>query len=128
MNAHKGLNILNVLAGILIIVGVNTFAHICTMMEGPCAKTKTLAIAVAAVLAVLGIAQFALSNKNINAILGVVSLLVGITTVLLPLVIAPTCQMPSMHCYVYTRPFLVIVGVVVALISLADILVTLKKR
>lgn len=50
MNAHKGLNILNVLAGILIIVGVNTFAHICTMMEGPCAKTKTLAIAVAAVL------------------------------------------------------------------------------
>lgn len=76
----------------------------------------------------LGIAQFALSNKNINAILGVVSLLVGITTVLLPLVIAPTCQMPSMHCYVYTRPFLVIVGVVVALISLADILVTLKKR
>ena len=61
MNAHKGLNILNVLAGILIIVGVNTFAHICTMMEGPCAKTKTLAIAVAAVLAVLGITQFALS-------------------------------------------------------------------
>ena len=128
MNTHKALNAANILAGILVIVGVNTFAHICKSMQGPCAKTKTLAIVVAVILAILGAAQIAVDKKNINTIAGVASLLVGGVTILLPLVIAPTCQMPSMHCYVYTRPFLVIVGIVVALISFADILVTVKKR
>lgn len=128
MNTHKALNTANTLASLFIIIGINTFAHICTSMVGPCAKTKTFAIVIAVILAILGVAQIVVDKKNVNTILGVVAILGGITTILLPLVIAPVCSMPSMHCYVYTRPFLVIVGIVIALIALVDTLISLKKQ
>ena len=120
MSIHKVLNAVNILIAALIIIGLNTFAHICTSMQGPCAKTKSLAIVVAIVLAVLGLVQIFVSNKKINAILGLAGIVIGLVTVLLPLVIAPVCSMTSMHCYVYTRPFLVIIGIVIAIVSVID--------
>ena len=120
MSIHKVLNAVNILIAALIIIGLNTFAHVCTSMQGPCAKTKSLAIAVAIVLAVLGLVQIFVSNKKINAILGLAGIVIGLVTVLLPLVIAPVCSMTSMHCYVYTRPFLVIIGIVIAIVSVID--------
>ena len=120
MSIHKVLNAVNILNAALIIIGLNTFAHICTSMQGPCAKTKSLAIVVAIVLAVLGLVQIFVSNKKINAILGLAGIVIGLITVLLPLVIAPVCSMTSMHCYVYTRPFLVIIGIVIAIVSVID--------
>ncbi len=120
MSIHKVLNAVNILIAALIIIGLNTFAHICTSMQGPCAKTKSIAIVVAIVLAVLGLVQIFVSDKKINAILGIAGIVIGLVTVLLPLVIAPVCSMTSMHCYVYTRPFLVIIGIVIAIISVID--------
>ena len=120
MSIHKVLNAVNILIAALIIIGLNTFAHVCTSMQGPCAKTKSIAIVVAIVLAVLGLVQFFVSNKKINAILGIAGIVIGLITVLLPLVIAPVCSMTSMHCYVYTRPFLVITGIVIAIVSVID--------
>ena len=120
MSIHKVLNAVNILIAALIIIGLNTFAHICTSMQGPCAKTKSLAIVVAIVLAVLGLVQIFVSDKKINAILGIAGVVIGLITVLLPLVIAPVCSMASMHCYVYTRPFLVIIGIVIAIVSVID--------
>lgn len=120
MSIHKVLNAVDILIAALIIIGLNTFAHVCTSMQGPCAKTKSIAIVVAIVLAVLGLVQIFVSNKNINAILGIAGIVIGLVTVLLPLVIAPVCSMTSMHCYVYTRPFLVIIGIVIAIISVID--------
>ena len=120
MSIHKVLNAVNILIAALIIIGLNTFAHICTSMQGPCAKTKSIAIAVAIVLAVLGLVQIFVSDKKINAILGLAGIVIGLITVLLPLVIAPVCSMTSMHCYVYTRPFLVITGIVIAIVSVID--------
>lgn len=120
MSIHKVLNAVNILIAALIIIGLNTFAHICTSMQGPCAKTKSLAIVVAIVLAVLGAVQIFVSDKKINAILGIAGVVIGLITVLLPLVIAPVCSMTSMHCYVYTRPFLVITGIVIAIVSVID--------
>lgn len=120
MSIHKVLNAVNILIAALIIIGLNTFAHICTSMQGPCAKTKTLAIVVAIVLAATGLIQIFVSNKKVNAILGLAGIVIGLVTVLLPLVIAPVCSMTSMHCYVYTRPFLVITGIVIAIVSVID--------
>ena len=120
MSIHKVLNAVNILIAALIVIGLNTFAHVCTSMQGPCAKTKSLAIAVAIVLAVLGLVQIFVSDKKINAILGIAGIVIGLITVLLPLVIAPVCSMTSMHCYVYTRPFLVITGIVIAIVSVID--------
>lgn len=120
MSIHKVLNAVNILTAALIIIGLNTFAHICTSMQGPCAKTKTLAIVVAIVLAATGLIQIFVSNKKVNAILGLAGIVIGLVTVLLPLVIAPVCSMTSMHCYVYTRPFLVITGIVIAIVSVID--------
>lgn len=120
MSIHKVLNAVNILIAALIIIGLNTFAHICTSMQGPCAKTKTLAVVVAIVLAATGLIQIFVSNKKVNAILGLAGIVIGLVTVLLPLVIAPVCSMTSMHCYVYTRPFLVITGIVIAIVSVID--------
>ena len=120
MSIHKILNAVHIIIAALIIIGLNTFAHICTSMQGPCAKTKTIAIIVAIVLAASGLIQIFLSRKKINLLLGIANIVIGLVTVLLPLVIAPVCSMPSMHCYVYTRPFLVITGIVIVIVSVID--------
>lgn len=128
MKTHKIMNFIEFLSVAFIIVGLFTFAHVCGGMGDmipDCFYTKKLAIVFSVILIVLSSIQFFVKNKGINIALSIVQFIAGIVTILLPTVIAPVCQMKSMHCYVYTRPLLVIVGIVISIIISVDFLITL---
>ncbi|MBE5957512.1 MAG: DUF4418 family protein [Lachnospiraceae bacterium] len=131
MKLHKILNILEIIVLGIIVAGLFTFAHVCGDMggmEAPCHKTKAIALAVAAVLILISVIQVALSKEVINKILSVIQIVGGVVIAILPVVIAPVCGMKTMHCYVYTRPLLIIAGIVIAGIGIIDTLILLKKK
>ncbi len=131
MKIHKILNILKIIVLGIIVAGLFTFAHVCGDMggmEAPCHKTKAIALAVAAVLILISVIQLALSKEYINKVLSFIQIVGGVVIAVLPVVIAPVCKMRTMHCYVYTRPLLIIAGIVIAGIGIIDTLILLKKK
>ena len=131
MKIHKILNILKIIVLGIIVAGLFTFAHVCGDMggmEAPCHKTKAIALAVAAVLILISVIQVALSKEYINKVLSFIQIVGGVVIAVLPVVIAPVCKMRTMHCYVYTRPLLIIAGIVIAGIGIIDTLILLKKK
>lgn len=130
MKVHKILNILTLLSVVFIVVGLFTFAHVCNGMgdmKPKCVTTKNLALLVSAVLGVLSIIQIFISKRAVNILLSIVQIISGVVIVLLPIAIASVCKMKTMHCYVYTRPLLIIGGIVTSGIVLIDFLITLVK-
>lgn len=128
MKTHRIINFIELLCIAFIIVGVFTFAHVCDGMEGmtpDCFITRKWAVISGVILIVLSVIQLLVKNKRIHIALSITQFTVGIVIILLPVVIVPVCQMKSMHCYVYTRPLLVIVGIVISIIVFADFLITL---
>ncbi|MCR5835724.1 MAG: DUF4418 family protein [Lachnospiraceae bacterium] len=131
MKAHKIINIIEILVLGIIIAGLFTFAHVCGSMggmEAPCHKTKAIALVVAIALIVLAVVQIALNKQKVNTAIAVIQTVGGAVIALLPGVIAPVCSMKSMHCYVYTRPLLIILGILIAGIGIVDIVILLKKK
>lgn len=131
MKIYKILNILKIIVLGIIVAGLFTFAHVCGDMggmEAPCHKTKAIALAVAAVLILISVIQVALSKEYINKVLSFIQIVGGVVIAVLPVVIAPVCKMRTMHCYVYTRPLLIIAGIVIAGIGIIDTLILLKKK
>ena len=131
MKIHKILNVLKIIVLGIIVAGLFTFAHVCGDMggmEAPCHKTKAIALAVAAVLILISVIQVALSKEYINKVLSFIQIVGGVVIAVLPVVIAPVCKMRTMHCYVYTRPLLIIAGIVIAGIGIIDTLILLKKK
>ena len=119
MKTHRIINFIELFSVAFIIVGLFTFAHVCDGMEGMtpiCFITKKWAIIFGVILIVLSVIQLVVKNKGIHIALSITQFISGIVMILLPIVIAPVCQMKSMHCYVYTRPLLVIAGIVISII------------
>ena len=128
MRSKVIVNILRVLILAFVIVGLFTFAHVCGDMgdmEAKCHKTRALAIAASIVLAILAAVQIFAKKLLVEKVIQIVG---GIFIALLPGVIAPVCDMKSMHCYVYTRPFLVIVGIVLVGVAVVDFIIRGKKN
>ena len=138
MKLHKIINAIEILVLGLIVLGVFTFARVCgsmETMEAPCHKTRFIAVIVAVVLAVLTLIQLISSEKSglfnvknglIGRIIALLQLIGGVVIALIPLVFAPVCSMKVMHCYVYTRPLLIISGIVITGITIIDFLILLK--
>lgn len=128
MKTHRIINFIELFSVAFIIVGLFTFAHVCDGMEGMtpiCFITKKWAIIFGVILIVLSVIQLVVKNKGIHIALSITQFISGIVMILLPIVIAPVCQMKSMHCYVYTRPLLVIAGIVISIIVFVDFLIAL---
>lgn len=131
MRSKVIVNILRVLILAFVIVGLFTFAHVCGDMgdmEAKCHKTRALAIAASIVLAILAVVQIFAKKLLVEKVISVIQIVGGIFIALLPGVIAPVCDMKSMHCYVYTRPFLVIIGIVLAGVAVVDFVIRGKKN
>ena len=130
MKLHKILNVIEILVLALIVVGVYTFAHVCGSMgamKAPCHTTRLYAVIIALVLVAVAVASLIISKNGALKVLSILQIIGGIVTVFLPLFIAPVCSMKSMHCYVYTRPLLIIGGIVLIGVSLIDFIILLKK-
>ena len=131
MKSKVIVNIVRVLILAFLIVGIFTFAHVCGDMgdmEAKCHKTRSFAVAASIVLGALAVVQIFIKKALAEKVTSIVQVAGGIIIALLPIAIAPVCDMKTMHCYVYTRPFLVITGIVLTGIAIVDLLIVLKGK
>ena len=129
MKSKVIVNVVRVLVLAFLIVGIFTFAHVCGDMgdmEAKCHKTRSFAVAASIVLGALAVVQIFIKKALAEKVTSIVQVAGGIIIALLPIAIAPVCDMKTMHCYVYTRPFLVITGIVLTGIAIVDLLIVLK--
>ena len=66
--------------------------------------------------------------KNINIILSSLTALLGILVGIAPYTFAKVCGMASMHCHKVTAPTVLVFGIVIFVISLAQTIILWKKR
>ena len=131
MKSKVIVNVVRVLILAFLIVGIFTFAHVCGDMgdmEAKCHKTRSFAVAASIVLGALAVVQIFIKKALAEKVTSIVQVAGGIIIALLPIAIAPVCDMKTMHCYVYTRPFLVITGIVLTGIAIVDLLIVLKGK
>ena len=131
MKSKVIVNIVRVLVLAFLIVGIFTFAHVCGDMgdmEAKCHKTRSIAVAASIILGLLAVVQIFIKKALAEKVTSIVQVAGGIIIALLPIAIAPVCDMKTMHCYVYTRPFLVITGIVLTGIAIVDLLIVLKGK
>ena len=131
MKSKVIVNVVRVLVLAFLIVGIFTFAHVCGDMgdmEAKCHKTRSFAVAASIVLGALAVVQIFIKKALAEKVTSIVQVAGGIIIALLPIAIAPVCDMKTMHCYVYTRPFLVITGIVLTGIAIVDLLIVLKGK
>ena len=131
MKSKVIVNVVRVLVLAFLIVGIFTFAHVCGDMgdmEAKCHKTRSFAVAASIILGLLAVVQIFIKKALAEKVTSIVQVAGGIIIALLPIAIAPVCDMKTMHCYVYTRPFLVITGIVLTGIAIVDLLIVLKGK
>ena len=131
MKSKVIVNVVRVLVFAFLIVGIFTFAHVCGDMgdmEAKCHKTRSFAVAASIILGLLAVVQIFIKKALAEKVTSIVQVAGGIIIALLPIAIAPVCDMKTMHCYVYTRPFLVITGIVLTGIAIVDLLIILKGK
>ena len=66
--------------------------------------------------------------KNINIILSSLTALLGLLAGIAPYTFAKVCSMPSMHCHKVTAPLVLVFGILIFVISLAQTIILWKKR
>jgi hypothetical protein len=131
MKSKVIVNIVRVLILVFVIIGIYTFAHVCGDMgdmEAKCHRTRSFAVASSIVLGVLAAAQIFIKKGLAEKLASIIQIVGGIFIALLPVAIVPVCDMKTMHCYVYTRPFLVITGIVLTGVAVVDSLIVLRGK
>ena len=131
MKSDKIVNGLSIVLSLLIVVGVFTFAHVCGEMGGEtpsCHATRSFAVVLAGAVAVLSVFLFFYINRGLTYVLSIARTVLGFLLVLLPDVLAPVCKMHTMHCYVYTRPLLMITGSFLTALALYGLTAVIWKE
>ena len=92
-----------------------------------CHWAERAVTALAAVFVILSAARFFLESKTKLGI-SISFLPLSVLEVLLPGVIVNLCMMKEMHCHTVMRPAVVVLSILLAALSVVDILVLLKKK
>lgn len=66
--------------------------------------------------------------KNLNIILSGLSALLGLIVGIAPYTFAKVCGMANMHCHKVTAPTVLVFGILIFVISVANTIVLWKKR
>ena len=131
MKWEKILNGIILIFFIVTIVGVCTFAHVCNGMKGmtpPCHSTKIGAIGVGSIGALIALLSFWSKKRVIRIAESIVLLMNSIIIILLPGVVTQICKMKTMHCNIYTRPFLIIIGTVLTVFALGSLFIEVRRK
>ena len=131
MKSSKFVGVLTVLFGIAIGIGPWTFVRVCSDMSDSaplCHKTRLYAMALGVIILLLGIIMMLLRHKILAGLFSLVITAGGVVTILLPLFIAPVCEVSAMTCRSKTMPFLLVAGCILTVIGVLSAVYMFKSR
>ncbi len=132
----KILPIVNIIIGALLIIGPQTFLHVCKGgmmgMTPPCKDIPTWSLVVGIILILVSLVKLVLvftgkGNKVAFLATGLAEAVIGVITIGIPTFIVGVCKSQHMHCHMVTKPALIIIGVVTILVAAIGIFVNNTK-
>ena len=113
--------------GVVLAVGAQTFAHPCAHADGSaamCAPTKTWLTVAGGLIAVLAGVSMLRPRPWAQSL----TALGGLAAILVPGVLVPLCAASAMRCRAVTKPFALVTGVLVILLSAWQLALILAER
>ncbi|MBR5418567.1 MAG: DUF4418 family protein [Clostridiales bacterium] len=118
-----------VLLGLLIVLAPTVLFPVCeSEMKMACFFTKKAEIGAGLLVASLGVIYFFLKNRDIRIGISIAELLNAALVIALPVKLTGLCKMSEMDCRVKTYPALIVLSVLLAVVSLADIFFLSKRE
>ena len=125
------IDIVFLLLSLMLCVGTAFVFHAC----GPkpdgswmnCHWAEHVVIALGAVFVVLSVARICMRSTTLKAGCTLAFVPLAVVTALVPKVLVPLCMMKDMRCHTVMRPAVFVLSVLLALLSLATVIVELKK-
>ncbi len=118
-----------IVLGLLIAIGPQTFVRVCEVAEKPmkCHWMAQASLGIGIVIALVGVVAL-LVNASVRIGLNIAVFLMGGLEIAIATFLIGTCKMPSMHCSAITRPFLIVVSVVLMIAALIECGVDIKTN
>ncbi len=118
---NKITGIIAIVLGVLIGVGPQFLFKICGSMDGEipkCYYTGQAEIYAGAAIVLLGILLIVLKSSKSNAVLSFILATAGVLALLFPTAITGVCNDDAMSCALYTKPALIVLGILTAALGL----------
>ncbi|MCR4892931.1 MAG: DUF4418 family protein [Lachnospiraceae bacterium] len=120
------------LVWLLLVIGVLTVFSACGMKDDgtwmKCHEAQNAVAVCGGMMAALALLSAFLNKKLLKAALNAVTLAGSIVTFLLPGSLMPMCMMQTMRCFTAMQPFVRIMTVVTALLSIWGIISAIRIR
>ena len=110
---------------VLLLAGCRSWFAVCPVMSETvmsCHWAGEVLKAVSAVLLILAVIHILIPDEKMKMGMDLTLAAFGILTAFLPGVVINLCMMPEMACRAHTRPWTVVLCVVMAVVALADLL------
>ena len=130
MIRNKILGAIAIIIGGAMVIGVFTFAHICTDMStsnAACHDTRVAAVILGLCIVIVGLLLLCLNNRFLGRLFSLLLAAGGIAGLLIPTFIAPVCRMAKMQCQVSTKPFILMDSAALLVIALIFLIVVYRK-
>lgn len=133
----KILPIVNIIIGALLIIGPQTFLHVCKGsmmgMTPPCKDIPTWSLVAGIILIIVSLAKLVLiftgkESKVAYIATGLVEAVIGVVAIGIPTFIVGTCKSQHMHCHMVTKPALIIIGAVIIITAVVGLIVNKDKK
>lgn len=126
------LNILLVVAGVVLALGVKFVFHACTGegmdgMEKSCQRAENAVFAVGLVILALSVVLLFVKKRPLRAVLSLIAAVLGIVAAVIPNHVIPLCQMPDMRCLTVMQPCVILMGILICVLGALDFIVNLRK-
>ena len=117
-------------AGLLVAIGPFTFAHVCELGEKvmKCHWTSRIELLLGVTVSLLAVLRFLLKSDDFTLGLDAAIFAEGVGILLVPTALIGVCGKAMMHCHSVTKPFLIVSGILIAVISAAEIVLTLISK
>ncbi len=133
----KILPIVNIIIGALLIIGPQTFLHVCKGsmmgMTPPCKDIPIWSLVAGIILIIVSLAKLVLiftgkESKVAYIVTGLAEAVIGVVAIGIPTFIVGTCKSQHMHCHMVTKPALIIIGAVIIITAVAGLIVNKDKK
>ncbi len=117
----KKWNLLTLVASIILSIGVMTVFKACSMKDDgtwmKCHSVQIYIFYIGIVISIFSLFAIFIKNKSVEIGISVVVAVLGVLQVLLPETLMSMCMLHSMRCYSVMKPFVIIMGVVIVILS-----------
>ncbi|HAL02535.1 MAG TPA: hypothetical protein DCP07_04190 [Lachnospiraceae bacterium] len=133
----KILPIVNIIIGALLIIGPQTFLHVCKGsmmgMTPPCKDIPIWSLVAGIILIIVSLAKLVLiftgkESKVAYIVTGLAEAVIGVVAIGIPTFIVGTCKSQHMHCHMVTKPALIMIGAVIIITAVAGLIVNKDKK